>query len=260
MSDRIPKILNDVQDRNSVAWRTLCDYIDQIEAIGSDEFVPSEELGKDLFFQIYTLPESISKLKKVKKVGLYGSKLKRLPPEVGQMDSLEYLDLYTSYDLHWLPYEITKCKNLKDSRISTRALYGNFKTRKKFPRLEHNPVRYSGRVLRCSVCEKEITYGETNQLWITLLIGTDVVPLLANLCSNECKEELPHPPENYIQHPHNGGANLVQPISEEQLWKAEMTQCERERLITGKKISVPNSGINFSDLKPVKLIKKIWEK
>ncbi|MEO0332623.1 MAG: leucine-rich repeat domain-containing protein, partial [Bacteroidota bacterium] len=105
MNDRIPKILNDVQDRNSVAWRTLCDYIDQIAASGSDEFVPSEELGKDLFFQIYTLPKSISKLKKVKKVGLYGSKLKRLLPEIGQMESLEYLDLYTSYDLHWLPYE-----------------------------------------------------------------------------------------------------------------------------------------------------------
>ncbi|MEM9832801.1 MAG: leucine-rich repeat domain-containing protein [Bacteroidota bacterium] len=260
MNDRISKILNDVQDQNSVAWRALCDYIDQIAASGSDEFVPSEALGDDLFFQIYTLPESISRLKKVKSVGLYGSKLKRLPPEIGQMDSLEYLDLYTSYDLHWLPYEITKCKNLKDSRISTRALYGNFKTRKNFPRLEHNPVRYNSKVLRCSVCKKEMTYRETNQLWITLRIGTDTVPLLANLCSKECEEKLPTPPENYIQYPHKGGLDLVQPLSEEELWKTEIAEYERERLITGKKISVPNSEINFSDLKPLKLIKKIWKK
>lgn len=119
MNKRISKIDNDIQDRNFVAWKKLCDYIDQVAESGNDEFSPRELLGEELFSEIHTLPESIAKLKKVKKLWLYGSKLKRIPPEIGQMDSLEYFDPYTSYDLHWLPYEITNCKKLKDSRIST---------------------------------------------------------------------------------------------------------------------------------------------
>ncbi|WP_343913305.1 hypothetical protein [Aquimarina litoralis] len=109
----------------------------------------------------------------MKKVWLYGSNLKRIPPEIGQMESLEYFAPYTSYDLKWFPYELTKSKNLKDSRISTRAFFGNFKNRKPFPKLDHNPVKYEGEKVKCSVCDKSMSYDETNQLWITLRIGTN---------------------------------------------------------------------------------------
>lgn len=101
MNDRIHKIENDVQDRNPVAWKKLCEYVDKVANENREEFSPLEELGQELFSQIHTLPETISKLKKVKKVWLYGSKLKRIPPEIGQMELLEYFDPYTSYDLHW---------------------------------------------------------------------------------------------------------------------------------------------------------------
>ena len=60
-------------------------------------------------------------------MNLYGSGLVRIPPEVGEMTALEDFDPYTSYRLHWFPFEITRCPKLKDSRVSTRALYGNFK-------------------------------------------------------------------------------------------------------------------------------------
>jgi len=179
MNNNISKIKNDFQDRNSVAWQKLCKYIDEITESGKDEFIPREALGDELFSQIYTLPKSISKLKKVKKIGLYDSKLKRIPPEIGEMELLEYFDPYTSYDLKWFPYEITKCKNLKDSRISTRAIFGNFKNRKAFPLLDNNPVKYFEDKIKCSVCEKE-----TNQMWISLNVGTDTIPMLANLCVN----------------------------------------------------------------------------
>ena len=161
------------------------------------------------------MPETISRLKKVKKIGLYGSALKRIPPEIGEMESLEYFDPYTSYDLHWFPYELTKCKKLKNSRISTKALYGNFKNRMGFPRLNHNPVRYYGETLKCSVCEKEIDYSETDQYWITLKIGTDVVPLLANVCSADCASTFPTPPKFYMPKAHKGGADLEQPNVDE---------------------------------------------
>ena len=260
--NRISKTPNNVQDRNSEAWKKLCNYIDKLAEDGTDEFVPREILGDELFAQIFTLPESISKLKKVRKVGLYGSRLKRIPPEIGQMESLEYFDPYTSYDLHWFPYELTKCKNLKDSRISTRALYGNKKNRKRFPRLEHNPVRYEGEIVKCSICEKEMTYQETHQFWITLKVGTDTVPLLVNLCSNECKEKIPTPPENHIQYPHQGGADLTQPPNEDELWEMEMArQKDDEEAPTIKKaIEETGEKSKLSDFKPLKLIRKIWNK
>lgn len=255
MNDRISRIENKVQDRDSVAWKKLCEYVEKVAAEERDEFSPFEELGQELFFQIHTLPESIRKLKKVKKMWLYGSKLKRIPPEIGEMESLEYFDPYTSYNLHWFPYEITNCKKLKDSRVSTRAIYGNFKNRKGFPRLNHNPVRYTGDSVKCSVCKKEMTYEETNQMWISLWVGTDVLPLLVNLCSKECEVKLPQPPKAYVQNPHEGGADLIQPTYEEweDVYVTKYTMEDLEKLNKEKK---------EKDEKPklLRLIRKIWEK
>ena len=264
MNKRISKIENDVQDRNSDAWKKLCAYIDKVATENLDEFSPLEVLGQELFSQIHTLPETISKMTKVKKVWLYRSSLKRIPPEIGQMEALEYFDPYTSYNLHWLPYEITKCKNLKDSRVSTRALYGNWKNRMGFPSLTHNPVRYAGDTVNCSVCGKAMTYGQTNQLWISLRVGTDVLPLLANLCSKECESGLSKPPKGYIQFPHKGGANLQQPPHENQLLETgkfaslengdgEIVQLDQD----DKQVSKP---INRKEFSMMKLIRKIWEK
>ena len=253
MSNNISKIKNKVQDRNSEAWVKLCEYVEIVAEKGSDEFSPREYLGDELFAQIFTLPESIGKLKKVKKVWLYGSNLKRIPPEIGEMESLGYFDPYTSYDLKWFPYELTKCENLKESRISTRALFGNFKNRKPFPKLDHNPVRYEGETVNCSVCNKRMSYDETNQLWITLRIGTDMVPLLANLCSKECEDKLPSPPKGYVKTPHKGGAELKQPTYEE--WeKANVVKVKVEDI---EKVSPENKN---EKPKLLKLIRKIWKK
>jgi hypothetical protein len=76
----------------------------------------------------------------VKVLKLYGSALVRIRPEIGEMAALETIDLYTSYRLHWFPFEITRCSRLRDSTVSTRALYGNYKYRPPFPpaSAEHN--------------------------------------------------------------------------------------------------------------------------
>ena len=264
MNNRISKIENDVQDRNSVAWKKLCDYVDKVATENYDELSPLEELGRELFAQIHTLPETISKLKNVKKIWLYGSKLKRIPPEIGEMEALEYFDPYTSYDLHWFPYEITKCKNLMDSRVSTRVLYGNFKNRMEFPCLNHNPVRYFGETVNCSVCGKPMSYEQTNQLWISLNIGTDILPLLINLCSQECENKLPEPPKDYVQIPHKGGVDLKQPISySEQVrleikLKMEMYKNKQSSIIT-EKTQTESSKTSMEEMPKFKLIRKIWE-
>lgn len=267
MKDRISKIDNDVQDRNSVAWKKLCDYVDKVAAENRDEFSPLEELGKELFAQIHTLPETISKLTRVKKVWLYGSKLKRIPPEIGQMEALEYFDPYTSYDLHWFPYEITRCKNLKDSRVSTRALYGNWKNRMGFPHLNYNPVRYSGDTVKCSVCGKSMTYEQTNQLWISLKVGTDILPLLTNVCSKECENKLPSQPEDYVQFAHKGAADLKQPLDEDERFDLEMEDYEANQNngMTEKETAETNeiqleTQSEKKEPQLLKLIRKIWDR
>jgi hypothetical protein len=170
-------------------------------------------------------------------VWLYGSKLKRIPPEIGEMGALEYFDPYTSYDLHWFPYEITRCKNLRDSRVSTRALYGNYKNRMGFPRLTHNPVRYSGDIVKCSVCGKEMTYDQTNQLWISLRVGTDV-----------------------IRYAHQGGADLQQPPDEDEVFEQEMKEKENNPKNIKQELADNQSQVKSKGNQLIKLIRKIWER
>lgn len=215
----ITKIKKARTDKNSEAWIKLCDYIDRLAIDGGDEFFPAKELGGDLFKLIETLPPSIKKLKHVRKVILYGSNLVMIPPEIGQMNSLEEFVPYTSYHLCWFPYEITYCTNLKSSTVSTRALYHNPKNRKPFPNLINFPVRYDGDSVTCSVCQQETNYEFINQYWITLRVGTDILPLLVNLCSYQCGMELPDPIDNdrYPRYPHRGGKEL-KPMSEDD-WK-----------------------------------------
>lgn len=218
MRNRIKHIENEVQDFESEAWKEICKAIDILADEGAEEFSPRELIGDKYFLDLHTLPSSISKLKKVKRLYLYGSNLKRIPPEIGEMESLEYLDLYTSYELFWLPFEIIECKNLKESRISTKVLYGNYKNRKGFPKLNNNPITYESKLIKCSVCKKEIYPEQHDQLWISLKIGTDIVPLLVNLCSKHCEYSLPKPPEMYVPYPHKGGHDLKQPLTLMEMW------------------------------------------
>lgn len=199
------------QDKESEAWKELLKYVDEIAESGNEDFDPREGIGFDNLKDIITLPKSIRKLKKVKRMWLYGSGLKFIPPEIGEMESLELFDPYTSYKLRWFPYEITNCKKLKASRISTRVLFGNYKNRIPFPSLIENKIKYSGELLNCSICRKEINYSNTNQLWITLNVATDPIPMLINLCSKECKDKLPKGNGNYLEFAHKGGEELKQP-------------------------------------------------
>jgi len=206
---------NDVQDTTTEAWEKLCEYVEIIAEKGLTEFNLGEAIDAKYWSHIHTLPPSIAKLKKVKKLFLYGSNIKRIPPEIGEMDALEEFTPYTSYNLHWFPYEITNCKRLKNSTVSTRALYGNYKYRKPFPDLKDNPVTYDKEIIACSVCSKPIKQSETQQWWISIGIATDVLPLLVNVCSNSCKKALPKPAKGYLQYPHKGGKNLDQPPRDE---------------------------------------------
>src|SRR5207245_10260160 len=140
----------------------------------------------------------------------------RLPPEIGDMESLEEFTPYTSWRLHWFPYEITRCQNLTDSTVSTRCLYGNYKYRPPFPRLRPEDVETWSEPLRrllnkyrqlrklraCSVCNRLFEDLRLHRVWISLLVGADVLPLLVNACSVECIERLPPAADGYVPVPH----------------------------------------------------------
>lgn len=204
----------EVQDTESEAWKTLLELIEEAAATGAKTFAPLTKLPPGQETELVTLPPTIAKLKKVERLNLYGSSLVRIPPEIGEMESLQEFDPYTSYRLHWLPYEITHCRKLRDSRVSTRALYGNYKMRPPFPRLVESTVTGQDSLTRCGVCRGSIHPGYAQRVWTSLWVGTDVLPLLVNACSANCIRRLPPPADGYVPVPHRGGLDLQQPAPE----------------------------------------------
>ncbi len=205
----VPNLHTDAQDVTASGWHLLLELIRSARAASSSAFEPLATIPADQWPAVITLPPSISDLKTVTTLRLYGSHLRRLPPEVGRMRALSNLDVYTSYSLHWFPYEITRCSALNDSRVSTRALYGNIKTRLPFPRLT-NPVD-TLMPQTCSVCDQPFRDSGVQVLWTTQRVATDVVPLLIHSCSSECTSLIPDAPGGYYPRPHRGGGGVGMP-------------------------------------------------
>lgn len=215
------------QDTSAPGWRHLLELIDEAAADGREEFRPLTELSPEERRQIITLPPSIARLTAVRHLVLYGSNLVRIPPEIGAMTSLEEFTPYTSYRLHWFPYEITRCRKLTRSTVSTRALFGNYKMRPPFPQLQPSPDsvadldpgnldprrRGATTIHRCSVCDRPIEQSGLHQVWISLRVATDVLPLLVSACSSACVAALPGGSRDYIPTPHKGG-RVDQPASD----------------------------------------------
>jgi hypothetical protein len=205
----VPNLQSEPQDHNTPGWMRTVELIQAHARVQSAVFEPSSNMDWDDWLEVITLPPDLGDLPAVKQFRLYGSHLRRLPPEIGRMEALEDLDIYTSYSLHWLPYEITRCANLRKSRMSTRALYGNRKTRLPFPRLSRPIETLLPRT--CSVCDRPFSGSTPQLLWITLRIGTDDAPLLVHSCSKECTLSLPSPAFGHHPRPHKGGGGTGMP-------------------------------------------------
>jgi hypothetical protein len=216
---------SDRQDTASPGWRHLLTLIEEAVADSRTVFKPFVELSADERRQIVTLPPTIARLTEVKHLVLYGTNLVRIPPEIGAMANLEVFEPYTSHRLHWCPYELTRCTRLRDSTVSTRVLYGNFKFRPPFPSLR--PVTTVAEVDfaqldpgvwgvdevgTCSVCAGPVDH-ELHQAWISLAVATDVLPLLVNACSVACLAAVPPAHSGYVSTPHHGGPDLTQPTT-----------------------------------------------
>lgn len=217
---------SEMQDAECDGWKHLLELIERAAVDKQEEFNPLEDLPLEERRQIVTLPPSIAKLTHVRNLNLYDSALVRIPPQIGEMASLETFTPYTSYRLHWFPYEITRCKKLTKSTVSTRAIYGNYHFRPPFPELQpdresigdldlgHLPPGIWGAdaVTTCSVCNRPLKDAGLHQVWISLWVAAyDVLPLLVNACSRDCIRHLPTPPKDYVQGAHKGGLQLRQP-------------------------------------------------
>jgi hypothetical protein len=210
----LPVLHAEVQDTASDAWRIVNEKIEAAVTRGDTVLEPLAGLDGGQRQQIITLPVSIGRLKNVRELRLYGSHLVRLPPEIAGMTALEYLDVYTSYRLHFFPYELTRCKSLRRSRVSTRALYGNCNHRPPFPHLKLPENRDALSLVTpafCSVCARPLSDSKPVRRWITLSLGTDYMPLLVTACSMDCIKSLPTPHPDYVQEAHTGGHHIVQP-------------------------------------------------
>ncbi|MER7754413.1 leucine-rich repeat domain-containing protein [Kitasatospora sp. NPDC097643] len=215
----------ELQDTTAPGWIRLLELVEEAAADRREEFKPLVELTAEQRRQVVTLPPTIAKLTAVKHLVLYRSNLVRIPPEIGAMRSLEEFTPYTSYRLHWFPYELTRCANLRRSTVSTRALYGNYKFRAPFPLLpapadgrhglgDLDPGVWGATAIRtCSVCDRRIEKsGDLRQVWISRWTsGADVLPLLVNACSAACVDALPVPANGYVPVPHSGGPGVEQP-------------------------------------------------
>lgn len=200
---------DDIQDTACDGWKRLLDIVERAAEEEWELFEPGALIPWDAWIKVVTLPASIGRMTHVREVRLYGGNLMRIPPEIGEMARLEILDLYTSYRLHWLPYEATRCKALRESRFSTRALYGNFKHRPPFPRLPALVDQL--RPAACSICRGPFGESGARQRWVSLRVATDVLPLLVHACSEACLARLPTPAKGYVQRPHRGSLGLAQP-------------------------------------------------
>ena len=177
-----------------------------------------------------TLPDEIGHLVNLERFHAYRSSLVRLPRSMGQLQNLIELDCYTSYKLHYLPYEITRCPKLKSSRFSTRALYNNYKYKNPVPPLQpwwdapddttdaatidsihqtlasvqsNNTQVFPPEFIReqidpclqddiCSVCNNKYQMGSEFHVWSHQVVATDKQSLLAFCCSKECASKVPH--------------------------------------------------------------------
>ncbi len=202
----VPNLHTETQDANAPGWKALLDLVDSASTVPTDVLEPSALIPPDSWSGVIALPPNISELKTLRELRLYGSHLRRLPPEVGRLSALCELDIYTSYSLHWLPYEVMRCAALRESRMSTRALYGNIKTRLPFPRLA-GPID-TLMPQTCSVCDQPFGDHAVRLLWTTQRIATDVVPLLIHSCSSDCTDQVPDAPEGYHLRPHRGGGDV----------------------------------------------------
>jgi hypothetical protein len=194
------------------AWDIACEIIESAERKCSKELNLGKVMDRSDYMALNSLPDSIGQLKNLEKLTLYGSNISYIPRAISGCENLQSFHPYTSYRLHWLPFEIRRCRKLSNSCISTRALYGNYKFRSPFPDLKVFKWIWPTEEGYCSICDTKTE--NLDQYWISQVVAMDVVPLLVSVCSVKCLEMIGDGARGYLMTPHKGGLNVDQPVPE----------------------------------------------
>lgn len=147
-----PGIHVDAPFSSKRAWEIACEIIDVAARQSLKELNLGREMDRGAYMALNPLPGTIGDLKNLRRLVLYGSNISSLPREIAGWVNLRLFEPYTSYRLHWYPFELTRCKNLKSSCVSTRALYGNYKLRPPFPDLSRSSWKWLSGISCCSIC------------------------------------------------------------------------------------------------------------
>lgn len=196
----------DELSKTARAWDIVREIFDKAKIKGTREINLGKLMDRHDYKSLNTLPDTIGNLKDLEKLIIYGSDISSIPTEISGCEKLTIFEPYTSYRLHWLPYEIKYCKNLTKSCISTRALYGNYKYNPPFPNLKNTKWQWPQGKMHCSICKLET--NDLQQYWISQNVATDVMPLLVSVCSDSCREKIGDGEIGYAGKCHQGGINL----------------------------------------------------
>ena len=196
----------DEPSKTERAWDIVREIIEKAKLNCTKELNLGKIMDRQDYKSLNTLPNTIGNLKDLEILILYGSDVSSIPPEISGCENLTIFEPYTSYRLHWFPYEIKYCKNLSKSCISTRALYGNFKYHPPFPNLRNTRWNWPQGIMHCSICGTET--NNVTQYWISQKVATDVMPLLVSVCGNTCREIIGDGANGYAEKSHQGGVNI----------------------------------------------------
>lgn len=202
----------DQQDTSAPGWLRFLDLLEEAMTRGETVFRPFLDIPLEDHAGVVTLPPEIGTYHALEELILYASPLLYVPPELGRLPNLRKFHIYTSPELHWLPYELTRCPALDNTSMSTRNVYGNHKNRAPFPDLTTPTSQAFLTRIRpetCSVCDATLDPAHTLHRWHSLWVGTDITPLLLHACSQACIDAVPDGPD--VPRPHTGGAHLTQP-------------------------------------------------
>src|SRR5262245_61076897 len=89
----VPNLHIEPQDASAPGWSQTIDLVQAATADQSSTFEPSAQMAWEDWIGVITLPSQISLMHALKELRLYGSHLRRLPPEIGGMSALENLDI-----------------------------------------------------------------------------------------------------------------------------------------------------------------------
>jgi len=170
------------------------------------------------YFPRSTFPSFVWKMRSLLRLECYSTLIEAVSPDIGKLTRLSYFSVYTSYGIHFLPYEITRTCCEK-THISIRSLYGG-RRRLALPRLPAFPADMAPlfelalrrvalartlqidslpaelkeklkHLIECSVCSEPFSADRIFAVWAVFSI--DFVPLLARCCSRTCVDAISLP-------------------------------------------------------------------